>query len=482
VRRPSTLRDILDASAAAAVKVGVSLAVLATGFRAISDDDYARLVIAQRFAESPAVDPSGTSWLPLPFWLYGGAFAVFGDGLGVARAVALFLGALAAALVVLAARLLGLPRGAALAAGILSAIFPYSAYLGAAVVPEAVASALVVLGAASLARSDAVRLIGALGLGAACASRYEPWAAALAFGAVTAVEAVMRRDRLLAASALVAVSFPLAWVLHGVFRHDDALFFVSRVAKYRAALGPDDPFFTRLLRTPSALFVSEPELVFGTLALGAFAWRASKADPHFKVMLRASLCLLALFAALVLGDALGGAPTHHGERALLAVWLWCAVLAAWFGWQLVAARKFAALGAAAAVSLAAFALIRPRFPRDGFADRSAEVDIGRRARSHAKGLLVVDTPDYGYFAIQASFGSPDRIRVLDDHDPRKPRAPDVLADPAAPYRLGSEGARSLIVPLTRVSAAEPFATVLERNERFALLALKTNTSDARSPD
>jgi hypothetical protein len=33
----------------------------------VSDDDYARVVIAQRL--SLALDPSGTSWLPFPFWL-----------------------------------------------------------------------------------------------------------------------------------------------------------------------------------------------------------------------------------------------------------------------------------------------------------------------------------------------------------------------------------------------------------------------------
>ncbi len=482
MRRPFDPSAILDASAAAAVKIGVSLAVLAGGFRAISDDDYARLVIAQQFADSPALDPSGTSWLPLPFWIYGGGFAVFGDGLGVARAIALGLGALAAALVVLAARWLGLSRGAAIAAGVLSALFPYSAYLGAASVPEAAASALVVLGAASLARSGLERLCGALALGAACASRYEPWAAAAAFGAITAVEAVRRRDRLLAASAFVALAFPFAWVLHGVFRHDDALFFVSRVAKYRAALGPDDAFLVRVSRTPLALFASEPELAFGTLALGAFAAPALKRDPRAKLVLRASLCLLALFAMLVLGDVLGGAPTHHGERALLAVWFWCAVLAPWFGERLLEGRTFAPLGAAALIALAALVLVRPRFPRDGFAEREAELDIGSRARGRAVERLAIDTPDFGYFAVQASFGGPARTRVLDDHDPRKPRAHDVLADPAALRRLATDGTRWLVVPGARVSSLAPIATVLDRNQRFALLELKTNTSDARDPD
>ncbi len=60
-----------DAVGVGVAKLVASLAVLGSGFRAVSEDDYARIVIAQRFAAAPRLDPSGTRWLPLPFWLYG---------------------------------------------------------------------------------------------------------------------------------------------------------------------------------------------------------------------------------------------------------------------------------------------------------------------------------------------------------------------------------------------------------------------------
>ena len=41
------------------------------GFDHVSDDDFARVVISQAFAHKPKLDPSGTSWLPFPFWLQG---------------------------------------------------------------------------------------------------------------------------------------------------------------------------------------------------------------------------------------------------------------------------------------------------------------------------------------------------------------------------------------------------------------------------
>ena len=57
--------------------------VLHVGFRQVSDDDYARAVIAEQFAHAPALDPSGTSWLPFPFWLHGGLMMIFGRSLWV---------------------------------------------------------------------------------------------------------------------------------------------------------------------------------------------------------------------------------------------------------------------------------------------------------------------------------------------------------------------------------------------------------------
>src|SRR5258708_5110695 len=67
--------------------------VIRQGFSHISDDDYARSVIAERFAYAPGLDPSGTSWLPLPFWITGAAMVAAGRSLATARGVALALGA-----------------------------------------------------------------------------------------------------------------------------------------------------------------------------------------------------------------------------------------------------------------------------------------------------------------------------------------------------------------------------------------------------
>jgi hypothetical protein len=466
----------LDALVVLAAKLAASAVVLGTGFHAISDDDYARLVIAQRFADAPALDPSGSSWLPLPFWVYGSGFAVFGNGLEVARGFSVGLGALAALLVWLAARILGLGRAGALGAGVLAAIFPYSAYLGAAAVPEAPASALVVFGVSTLAGGPALRLLGALALCASCASRYEPWPAAIAFAALTLRDAVHSRESRFYLGSALALAFPLAWLLHGIVRHDHALFFLERVARYKAALGTDEPLLARLLRAPRGLLTIEPEVVLACVVSGLLWARRKQRAPAARALVRGSLCIAALIATLVAGDALGGAPTHHAERALLAVWFWCAVLAAFFVERITHERReprVLLLSLLVGVLVAAL-LLRAGFSRDGFADRRAEVDLGARARLRLVERLAIDASDFGYFAIQASFGRPAATVVLDDRDPRKARARDLLLE--SPGELAAElTARDihwLAVPIPRVSAAKSIATERERNDRWALLELR----------
>ena len=49
-----------DLAIVAASRAIASLSVLGFGFRAVSDDDYSRVVIAEGWALSPKLDPSGT--------------------------------------------------------------------------------------------------------------------------------------------------------------------------------------------------------------------------------------------------------------------------------------------------------------------------------------------------------------------------------------------------------------------------------------
>src|SRR5260221_10263104 len=70
------------------LRMAVSSVVAGRGLTALSDDDYARVTIAQQFAGHAKFDPSGTSWLPFPFWATGTVMKVLDPSLDVARLAA----------------------------------------------------------------------------------------------------------------------------------------------------------------------------------------------------------------------------------------------------------------------------------------------------------------------------------------------------------------------------------------------------------
>ncbi len=466
----------LDALAIAGFKLLVSALVLARGFRAISDDDYARVVIAQRFAEAPALDPSGTSWLPLPFWLYGGAFFVGGPSLTLARGVALALGALSAVLVLFAARWLGASRRGALLAGLVAAALPSSAWLGAATVPETLSASLTALGVAAFTTGDSRRrLSGAVALGAACLCRYEAWSVTAAVALFSLADAVRARDAKRVLPAGVALVPMLLWLLHGVVNHGDALFFWKRVSAYKHALG-GEPALERTLGPLFGLVQKEPHLCVALVA-AAFAVRFGRVPrPRRPSVALLAFVAFALLGSLMLGEATGGAPTHHPERALLPLWfLGAAVLGAAFGAQsadtVELARSpvtyFAAL-------LLATSLLRAAQPT-GFVDRAHAVDIGERALALGAPSLRIDTPDFAYLAVTAGFGHPARATPFDDHDPRRPRPPNAfesveslrqsLARTPGAFVVVTRAHEKTARAIGRVRAENPAYVLLEPHER-----------------
>ncbi|MEO5731651.1 MAG: glycosyltransferase family 39 protein, partial [Byssovorax sp.] len=280
MKREAIARDVL---LVALTKAAASAIVLATGFRAVSDDDFARVVIAQSWAHAPKLDPSGTSWLPFPFWIQGAVLAIAGRSLDIARATALALGLVSALLVYAAARWITRDSRAALCGAVLAAIFPWSARLGVATVPELPTAALTLLALASLVPGEGAhpvtsrRLFGALALFAATLSRYEPWPIAAGFALLSLADA--RRARVgesprLALSAALALAGPAAWIAWNQRAHGEALHFLTRVAAYRKALGggSDESALTRFFAYPVALVRQEPELFAVLVVLLALAW------------------------------------------------------------------------------------------------------------------------------------------------------------------------------------------------------------------
>lgn len=382
-------RWLIDLSAVISVRLLATGIAVANGFHAVSDDDFARVVIAQNFARAPAWDPSGTSWLPFPFWLNGALMSLFGPHFGVARAVALSSSVVSAAAVYVAGYWLGLSRGPRLLAAVCAALLPHAVWLGYATVPEGLtAAACLVAVASTRARGHGARAVGAFAMLSASLSRYETWPVALCVGYWLLRDAWSARSNLgLVLSALPLLG-PLAWLVHGQTAHADPLFFVSRVAAYRHAVGQTPETWQAFISYPSALLSAEPELMAATAAGLLLARRAVPFGSLQRPLWAA--CAVVLF--LVLGDLRDGAPTHHPERPLLFVWLVaCVVLGAAF--KSTRPKTWAVPLTVAVVAL----LFRPWLvEREPFVDRREHLRIGAAARERVgSGELVVDVGDYG---------------------------------------------------------------------------------------
>jgi hypothetical protein len=458
-------------------KALVGALVLWGGFRAISDDDYARVVIAQSFAAHPRIDPSGTSWLPLPFWLGGGVMMLLGTSLAVARVTAYAMGIIAALLVFVAARWLGAsPRGALIGA-LIGCLFPYSAWLGVATVPDGPTAALILIGLGALCDPTPRRLVlGSLALFGATLCRYEAWPVALGFVVVGMLDAWRARSVGRALGTTVALLGPLAWMAHGLAHHGDATFFLTRVATYRHAIGGGSASSAAgAIWFPVALIRSEPELVASLLVALGIARRAGGLAELGRYR-RALSVGLALLGFLVLGDLAGGAATHHRERSLLALWLLGAVLAGDLldrAWNRLghAGRRVAPGAVILAAALTALGVRPWSARREGFVDRSEEVHLGERARAEAAsrpGNLLVDTKDYGFFAAMAAFGHPGMSSPADDRDPRRRPGLDIFSSEAE-LRRGLGQSRWLIATREHRDLALRVGSLVAETSRFVLL-------------
>ncbi len=454
------------------LKAALTWWVLRSGLRAISDDDFARVVISQDFAQTPRLDPSGTSWLPFPFWVQGAVMRWAGTDLDVARITCWVTALLASTLPWIAARWLGLSRWGALLAGAAAASLPYGLWLGAAAVPDYPTAALLLLAWASVVPTngdtspldDRVHhpaprrlLVGALALLLATLSRYEAWPIAVGFSVFCLLElrptgGARRADRVAVALALgLALLGPVAWMTHGALAHGDALFFVKRVSAYRRALGAGTAGWQWVTHYPMALLRFEPEVAGAALVAlvgSLLSGQRARLRAHARPLILAAMML----GFLMWGELRDGAATHHAERAVLTLWLWFALFAVDLGLAtlLPATLRVRALllGALGLVLLVTAALLRPHFGQvEAFAARRDEVTMGRRARRllSADARLAIHTTDYGYFAVMAGFGGSRRAEPLIDHDPRHAPTEDPLTDAATLRAVLQERGLSWVV-------------------------------------
>ncbi len=428
-------RDAAIAALLACAKIGVSIALVSwLGFRQISDDDYARTVIAESFARAPKLDPSGTSWLPFPFWTTGAAMMAFGRSLGVARAVAYAASGVGAAVFFLALRRAGASRAMGAAATIVASVSSWNLWVGAAPVPEGFTGSLMAAAMLGLVRKGddaAPAWLAPAALALVCAlSRYEAWPMAAVI-AIAAALGAWRGPRGVLVAAALAAAGPLAWMLWNRIDHGSALHFVARVTRYRHAIGAAGaPLSEKIALYPAAFVRGFPEAaVLGALGLAA----AVRAPQRFGPCLVAAGAVLAF---LIVGELGEGAPTHHPERALVSI--------GWLGVALGAlaldalrarpndARPFVRVGSwvAAGAAMLLLAIRAPdairAYPGQGEADRAPQIARGLALRAADPSRTFVVTPcAYEHFAVMAASGAPERFTVrAPPPDARRPVTPE----------------------------------------------------------
>ena len=476
-----------DFGAIVLIKALACALALGIGFRAVSDDDFARVTIAQSFAHTPVFDASGTSWLPFPFWITGSAMLVAGRSLLVARIVALLLGLVSAALVGVAAYRLTNHRQGAFLGAVFAAVFPWSVRLGVATVPELLTAALGVLALASLADASVrFRCVGGAALFCATLSRYDVWPIAMVFAVFTAYDMwrldkpFVRQRFFLGLAIILALAGPGIWIWWNHVARGNAFDFLDRVAAYRRALGTtDDAPAARFFAYPIAMVQHEPEL-FGALgillALGrSTSLRALTRDalgPYFRPMLGA-LFQMGLLSAAMIKD---GAPTHHPERALLVLLLLCALLvgnlAAILLPHTTRAARLVAGSVALGVLLLSLIIVRRWYRGEDFTVRQDEVAVGSFARrTIPEGeRILVDVVDYGYFAFVAALGRPEDAVLDRDLDPRSPKRASSFEDAAALLRKIEETKVRWIMAHTTSPAVKAFGPPAYVHGQFGVWA------------
>lgn len=406
---PEPSRSV-DAAAITLAKIFVALAAFHFGFTHVSDDDYARTVISERFAFAPSFDPSGTSWLPFPFWITGVAMKIFGRSIDTAVDFAIFTSAITCAFAYLAMRAAQVERVPALLATLLAMALPWSAWLGAANVPEGFTPQLMVVGMVTAnAPSLRARTLGGLALLAASLSRYEAWPICALFflaGLTTPIS-----PKRLAAHALPILG-PASWMAWNLHAHGSATHFLTRVAAYRDAIGANDGTFSPFLFYPKALLaIGFEPILLGLLGFVVICMRRDLRQRWAGPL----LACVSMFAFLIYGESRGGAPTHHPERAVLAV-AWVLIACGIDGLTLIAGRHERLVGRVAGMALAIWAFnAAPSYAdapgKSAAEDRGPQLARGDDLRARdAKKISVVPCA-YEHFALIAAFGKPERVDI-----------------------------------------------------------------------
>ena len=232
------------------------------------------------------------------------------------------------------------------------------------------------------------------------------------------------------------------WLAHGVFIHDDPFFFVQRVRDYKLALNPAAGSVSLLdasISLPIMAWRYFP-LSCACLGISCLLLLIPTLRRQFSTIVRQRLTLTLTISAVLpvflwLGMITGGVPTHHPERALLSLGLLFPVLLS---------SLLGSCSKATAITWGLFLLsglyIQFVPVQTWSPQRAPEEKAGGyiAAQIAADAAVLISTPDYGYFALMAAAGHPERFTVLNSQDPRARSTPEASSPLSRAHRVRAE--------------------------------------------
>ncbi len=188
------------------------------------------------------------------------------------------------------------------------------------------------------------------------------------------------------------------------------------MSTFRRAIGAANvPLRDKLLGYPRALVAETPEAAVLGVAGGIGLFFSPRLRSRWSWSTASAVAILAF---LIEGDVRDGAPTHHPERALAAVWWVLTGLGIDAMAEVMASRRsvqppLVALGAAATLAWCASLPARWRVcPGNTDAERR-DAQIARGLDMRARGVSSAEiTPcAYEHFALLAAWAEPERARL-----------------------------------------------------------------------
>jgi hypothetical protein len=292
--RPQRTLIIVAVVALLVARIALGIVTWTPGWSALTWDDFTRVAIARQWADAPFWF-NGFVWLPIPVWVTGAVFAVFG-GLFSSSPMALMAVLNTAAVVVASAvtawsahRMFKDPIGS-LVVFALVLFAPWNYFLSLSGLAEPlyfVAISIAVLGLVSWASTGktAALVLGSVGVAAAAGMRYEGWWLAAAWLAVVGVDSLLLvrtgslrdvlRERLgaiIVAGAPLLV--PLAWMGVNLANEGSPLYFSRESARiFKAAYGGFESRMQRIVYYPMSLFRSAPFVLILEGIVALVRWR-----------------------------------------------------------------------------------------------------------------------------------------------------------------------------------------------------------------